>query len=311
MLIRNDDKVLLSLETAKGNFVYVSHAHSDHALKGKHKKGMVMSKPTSELIGTSTPIVNMDGIKLINSGHILGSSQLVASTDGGKLVYSGDIRLDNSILFHGAEIEECDILIVESTYGEPGINFPDCWDVYSDLHRWVKQHDRYNIVIGAYSLGKAQEIIKLLNEIGIAPIIDRKTERFCKIYDKYGIHLDRIPINTDESAEIMKGPFVVITPPRIANRFVAKSMELKFKRPTLSAITTGLGNYFNFNVDRVFQISDHADFNQIIRYIEMSNPKIIYTHHGSSEVLARELRKRGYNAQPYSSFASKQRFLNL
>ena len=312
MLVNNE--ISLGIETSKGNYIYVSHAHGDHARKGSNKLGVIMSPITAELIDTNAPMADLKGIKLIDSGHILGSSQLVAETDGGKLVYTGDIRMPDSLLFPGAKVEQCDTLIIESTYGNPSIKFPDCWEVYREMQEWVKNNCEAagrNIIFGAYPLGKSQEIIRLMNEIGIIPVVDRKTDRFCQIYEKHGVALDWAKVGTDKAEETMKGPFVAIGPPSMANRELAHKMHIKFRRPALSALATGLGNYYRFNVDKVFPLSDHADFGQLISYIEQANPKLIYTHHGSSDGLAYELRKRGYNAYNYSSLVSSQRLFSV
>ncbi len=311
LLIGDSGDITLSIETARGEYVYVSHGHSDHAIKGKNKRGMITSPETAHLISVLAPLVKLPGISLIPSGHILGSTQLVADTVDGRLVYTGDLRLSDGILFKGAEVVETDILIIESTYGDPSISFPDVWSVYSDIQKWVKQNERYNILIGAYSLGKAQEVIRVLNEMDITPVVDKKTDFYCSVYERFNIKLDRVVVGSEEAREVMRGPFVVVAPPKIVNKSTAVKMRYKFGRPTLTALTTGLGHYFKFKVHKVFPLSDHADFNQLIEYVEMSNPKVIYTHHGLSRRFALELQKRGFNAQVYSSLKSSQRLLSV
>ncbi|MFA5382940.1 MAG: MBL fold metallo-hydrolase RNA specificity domain-containing protein, partial [Candidatus Micrarchaeia archaeon] len=63
------------------------------------------------------------------------------------------------------------------------------------------------------------------------------------------------------------------------------------------------------SIDKGFLLSDHADFNDILNYIEQAEPKQIYCAHGNEYLLSKELRKRGYNAMPYSNLDSSQRRL--
>jgi len=49
----------------------------------------------------------------------------------------------------------------------------------------------------------------------------------------------------------------------------------------------------------VFQLSDHADFGEMLDYIERAQPRKIYCCYGESEYLAKALRSEGYDAAHY------------
>ncbi|MEM2093988.1 MAG: MBL fold metallo-hydrolase RNA specificity domain-containing protein, partial [Candidatus Bathyarchaeia archaeon] len=55
-----------------------------------------------------------------------------------------------------------------------------------------------------------------------------------------------------------------------------------------------------------FPLSCHADFAQLMQYVETVNPKAVLTLHGFSEEFARQVRKRlGIEARPVPPFCQK------
>ncbi|MCX6776421.1 MAG: hypothetical protein NTY73_00380 [Candidatus Micrarchaeota archaeon] len=287
---------------------FVSHAHSDHvsALRSSGKS-ILASEETLALAGHSGDISHFkcDGVKvkLLNSGHILGSKQLRAECNGESFLYTGDFKLHDSLTMKGAEVENCDVLLMESTYGSPEMVFPERDFVYSCMARWVRSNlERGAIVmLGGYSIGKAQELVKLANEyLGIAPVVESNIEKACSVYEKFGTKLDRIPVRTDEAEEIMKHEFLSIVTPPSASRSFCSKLEGIYNRKVVCAVASGWALRFAYSADRAFPLSDHADFNQLIEYAERSSPKRIYCTHGETIRLASELRKRGYDAKELS-----------
>ncbi len=248
---------------------FVSHAHSDH-LAGARAERVLASRETLELAGLEKQCANIPGARLADAGHILGARQLVLENTE-KIVYTGDFSLKPNIFGFRASIEECDRLIMESTYFSPEYRFEDPFSVYDEIKKWMDENEEKNVVIGAYELGKAQDIIRVLNEYcGIAPIVTEKTDRFCRIYESFGFKLDRIKVESEEAAEAMEHGFVAVVPPRIAKRTFAKKLEDAFGRKAASAIATGWALKFRYNADRAFALSNHADFDDLAFYIEQS-----------------------------------------
>jgi len=186
---------------------FISHAHSDH-LGGLKSDRIIASAETIALCGISKKSENIKGTRMIEAGHILGARQFVLENDN-KIIYTGDISLKNNIFGFKAKIEECDRLIIESTYASPEYQFEDPSLVYEQIAKWIKENEYANIIIGAYELGKSQEIARVLNEYcGIAPIISDKCEDFCAVYESFGFKIDRIVVGTEEAEEEMNHPFV-------------------------------------------------------------------------------------------------------
>ncbi len=298
----------ISLDGCGRTNCFVSHAHSDHvaALRAVGKS-ILASDETLALAGCSNEVspLKLDGVKiqLLNSGHILGSKQLRAELDGESFVYTGDFKLQDSLTTKGAEVGKCDVLLIESTYGSPEMVFPERDFVYSCMARWVRSNlERGAIVLlGGYAIGKAQELVKLANHyLGIAPVVESNIERACAVYEKFGVKLDRVPVRTDEAEEIMKHEFLSIVTPASASRGFCSKLEGVYNRKVVCAVASGWALRYAYSANRAFPLSDHADFNQLIEYVERSSPKKIYCTHGETVRLASELRRRGYDAKTIS-----------
>jgi len=108
-------------------------------------------------------------ICLRDAGHILGSALVeLAVTEGEKhcrLVYSGDIgQYDTPILHDPATIPEADLVLMESTYGDR---------LHRDREETIREigeiiaaarHDRGNVLIPAFAIGRSQEILYLFGQ---------------------------------------------------------------------------------------------------------------------------------------------------
>ena len=280
-----DEKIALD-HGDSDSISFFSHAHSDHLHKAKKANRIIASDETIALAELRGEKVDIDNAKLYNAGHILGAKQLKVEHDGKSVVYTGDICLHDTLISKGAEILECDKLIMEATYGSPDYKFPDYSDVCEDIAKFIKQNNDSNIIIGTYELGKAQELIKIINQYcGMAPLVSENMERFCGIYEKSGVKLDRIMIGSEEAEKEMQKPFVALVAMRHAKRYFARRLGEAFNRKTLATIATGWSLKYKYNVDYAFPLSDHADFYDLREYIKQSNAKEIEFFQGDGSAL--------------------------
>ena len=58
---------------------------------------------------------------------------------------------------------------------------------------------------------------------------------------------------------------------------------------------------YRYQVDAAFPLSDHADYTDLLRYVELVQPKRVLTLHGFAAEFARDLRERGYEAWALSA----------
>src|SRR3970282_988885 len=104
--------------------------------------------------------------------------QLRVTRNGVALGYSGDLCLEATLTAEKAEVVECDVLVLESTFGLPRYVFPPKDEVLLQIRRFVDDalSDGATPVLLGYALGKAQEILKYLGEAGYprrAPTVAR------------------------------------------------------------------------------------------------------------------------------------------
>ncbi len=104
-----------------------------------------------------------------DAGHILGSSSVEVwlNEDGyeQKIVFSGDLgQYDMPILNDPAVIQHADHVLVESTYGNR--RHRDLQRTIDEIGEIISQarHDRGNLLIPAFSVGRSQEILYFMGK---------------------------------------------------------------------------------------------------------------------------------------------------
>ncbi len=260
--------------------VITTHAHSDHF---HYSNNIYSSKETAEFIGKEhkePKEIKEAKIRCFEAGHILGSRQFLVND---LFLITGDIKTKQSLTVPSIEYPQAEILVIESTFGIPSFKFPEREEVYSQIKKFVNQNKNKIIVFAAYSLGKAQELIKILNEYcSIAPSVHESIEKNAEIYKKYGVSLEYMPFSERNN--------IFILPPSLLNRNFLFVLKNKFSKPIISASLSGWG--FRSIADKNFLLSDHADFYDLLNYIKEIEPKRVYTYHGYDKELARYINHR-------------------
>jgi metallo-beta-lactamase family protein len=108
-------------------------------------------------------------VRLLDAGHILGSAlvELDLKDRGGarRLIYSGDIgQYDTPILHDPAAIEEADFVLMESTYGDRLHRSRE--ETVREIGEIIAaaRHDKGNVLIPAFAIGRSQEILYLFGK---------------------------------------------------------------------------------------------------------------------------------------------------
>ncbi len=289
------------------NFI-ISHAHSDHAKVSRAKeKTFFMTPETKKLIASRQKkefncsesvfkkkfVLDENEFVFFHSGHILGSSQI--QINSGEIVFTSDFKLSDSVLFKGAEVLEAETLVVESTFGLPEYVFPERKKVYEQIEKWGKQELKENrlLVLGGYSVGKAQELTKISNVfLNETPLIHQAILKPNQVYEEHGVNLGKFELLNHN----LKDFNVLIMPPHLMNPDLIKALEISCGRNVSPAVFSGWNGFYG---TKSFPLSDHADFNQLIEYVRESGAKNVLTHHGFAEEFALSLRRKlGVNARP-------------
>jgi len=293
----------LGLDSRKPREIsFISHAHTDHL--GDHKQ-IIISKPTYDFYqirmkgAKAAPIIldyykpwhlNNYRLSIFPAGHILGSAQIVIEGEE-TIVYTGDIKMRRGLTSEPIEIVHCDILIMEATFGHPRYRFPSQSELYSMLKTEIENtlaESKIPIVFG-YSLGKAQEAIAVLQALGFKVTTEDKINKYLEIYQKYGVAFKPVT-NLDQEW----GDVLVLPMSDKWRNFVA---PIPKKRTIfLSGWGVDPNAKYQFQVDNVLPFSDHCDFNELLQYVEIANPKKVYVLSKFPEFCNR-LKQKGIPAQ--------------
>jgi Cft2 family RNA processing exonuclease len=288
----------------KADFCFVSHAHADHAVRHteilttKETAGLFehrYGKAKFKLIEYNRP-KRLNGIKveLLPSGHILGGAQILIEKAGMKIVYTGDFKLRKSLTAQKAQVKKCDILIMESTFGRPQYKFPSSEQVHDQMAEFAEE----NLIKGrvpvflAYSLGKAQEAMKILSSRGFKLSVHGTIYNMARIYEEFGVRFRKYE---QYRAGDLEGK-VLIAPPSVRRSPMIENIPRK-RTAVLTGWAVDKGNrYFN-GADEAIPLSDHADFSELVEYVRKAQPKKVYTVHGFAEFVE-SLREMGFDAEP-------------
>jgi Cft2 family RNA processing exonuclease len=295
---------------------FVSHAHSDHIPQGGSHGRAIATAPTAALAayrigmtgvaelayGTEYDVDADTRLRLAPAGHVFGSAMVRVARPEGSLLYTGDFKLRPSLTVEQADPPAADVLVMESTYGLPMFRFPPWREVHARLAEVAAaalKAGRQPIVMG-YSLGKAQEIVRILTDAGLPVTCHGAVHAMNEIHGKFGVSLG--PYRRYR-AEDFHGPQaldlaergVLVAPPQVARSAFAS----RFGNP-VTVMMTGWALQKNakyrYGVEEALPLSDHADFDELLELVERVAPKRVYTHHGYRE-FAETLRKRGVDAK--------------
>ena len=285
-------------------FAFVSHAHSDHI--AAHDE-IIVSERTSRLMQARLPgerqeyvlpfgqpaLVHGLAVTLLPAGHIFGSAQFFLETDAGSLLYTGDFKLRRGRSAEAAEWKRADTLIMETTYGRPRYRLPPTELVVEQIVAFCREaleEGAIPVLLG-YSLGKAQEILCSLAEAHLQPMLHGSVHRMTRIYEQFGQAFCKYE-RYDAKAVAGK---VLICPPS-ANRSRMLERIPNKRVAMISGWAVEPNAIYRYQVDAAFPLSDHADYDDLLRYVELVQPQRVLTLHGFAAEFARDLRDRGIEA---------------
>jgi DNA ligase-1 len=285
-------------------FAFVSHAHSDHI--APHDEIMV-SERTARLMQARLPGTRIEhvlpfgerrtvhdlNVMLLPAGHIFGSAQFFLFAEKETLLYTGDFKLRPGKSAEPAQWRQADTLIMETTFGRTRYRFPPTEQVVDQVVAFCREtlDDGAVPVLLGYSLGKGQEILCSLNGAGLTPMLHGSVYQMTQVYEQFGQSFCKY---VRYSANQVAGK-VLICPPS-ANR--SRMLE-KIRRKRVAMISGWAVDpdaVYRYQVDAAFPLSDHADYDDLLRYVDLVQPKRVLTLHGFAAEFARDLRDRGVEA---------------
>ena len=153
-------------------------------------------------------------------------------------------------------------------------------------------------VIGAYALGKAQRVIKLLREAGHdAPVyLHGAQEKLCAYYASQGVDLGDLRKALDRDKESFRGHVVIAPPSALRDRWSRRLPDPVVCQA--SGWMTIKQRAKQSGVELPLVISDHADWNELTDTIAATGAQTIWVTHGREDALVHWCRQRGLDAEP-------------
>ncbi|MEL6118886.1 MAG: ligase-associated DNA damage response exonuclease [Pseudomonadota bacterium] len=286
----------------------ITHGHSDHARPGHtrylstdiaapvmhHRLGQI----TLDTVAYGeTRRIGGASVSFHPAGHVPGSAQIRVEVNGEVWVVSGDYKTDADALSTQFEPIRCHAFISECTFGLPVFNWLPEAEIARQINDWWADNARAGkfSLLGAYSLGKAQRVLSLLNP-DIAPILTHGAiENTNAVMRAQGIPLPgTIHVTPSLKAADHPGALVMAPPSALGSTWARRF------RPASTSFASGWmrlrGVRRRRAVDRGFVISDHADWTGLNTAIAETGAEKIFVTHGYTEIFSRWLTEQGFDA---------------
>lgn len=286
----------------------ISHGHADHSRWGhkkylthhsnvpiiKHRLGdiKVSGKEWNE-----TFTINGVKFSLHPAGHIIGSSQIRVEYKGEIWVFSGDYKDEDDGLAVPFEPVKCHTFITECTFGLPAFKWQPQNEVFDEINSWWEQNreDGRTSVLFGYSLGKAQRLLKHLDpsigKIYTHGAIENMTEVLRSQLD----FPETARITRDVKKEEIRGNMVIAPPSAHGSPWIKKMTP--YVTGSASGWMTFRGARRRRAIDRGFVLSDHCDWQGLLKSIKATEAEKIICTHGYTDIFSRFLCEQGYDAR--------------
>ncbi|MEO1700902.1 MAG: ligase-associated DNA damage response exonuclease [Pseudomonadota bacterium] len=292
----------------------ITHGHADHARSG-HAHVMA-TRETLDIMGIRYganfagatqkaalgDLVEINGVTVSwhPAGHVLGSAQIAVELDGIRIVASGDYKRRLDPTCADFEVVPCDVFITEATFGLPVFRHPDDADEIARLLQSAKRFPQRAHLVGAYALGKAQRVIKLIRNAGYNETIyiHGAMQKLCDYYESQGVELGPLAPATIDKGEKDKfaGKIIVGPPSAFADKWARR-----FPDP-VSCFASGWMRVRQRAKQRGVELplilSDHADWDELTQTIRETGASEIWVTHGREEALVRWCELHQIKAKP-------------
>lgn len=289
-------------------YAIISHGHADHARWGnKHylchnqSKAILQHRIGADISIESLPyneykVINGVKVSFHPAGHILGSAQIRLEYKGYIVVFSGDYKTQPDFITTPFEPVKCHEFITESTFGLPIYKWKSEEELQKELQDWIvqnQQNNRTSVFLG-YSLGKAQRIMKLVENVEEI-YVHSAIHNLNKAIENSGITIPTTKLLTADFKKTEIQNKIVILPPALLGSKMIKKIP-----NAATAICSGWmqirGNRRWKGVDAGFAVSDHADWNGLLSAVKATEAEKVYVTHGSQAVFSKYLNEIGIEA---------------
>lgn len=285
------DSIILDGNKERNLSVFISHAHEDHlpsrktsALTSMITKDVANLRKERELISLDE---SLRDVEMHHAGHVPGAKMISFYIDDRKYLYTGDFSVNSTPLLDGAKPVKADILIIDGTYISSEYLFPKQKQVIKELIDIMEDNHKKINYIFAYSFGKAQTIAAWLDKYGIDYYVDESIFKINKVLERYGYEFKGKNIGDIRFMQrFLEESSIVILPFNKRHYVNGKSIKIGVSgwaiQPWFKA---------QMRLDYALPISDHADHDELLRFIEKIDPLIVFGFQTDKEVFEETIRK--------------------
>ena len=293
----------------------ITHAHADHARPGCDEYWATTSSAgiLRQRLGQSINLRTLNykqqqqiGNALVSfhsAGHVLGSAQIRLEVNGEVWVVTGDYKRCPDPSCEPFDPVPCDVLITEATFALPIYRWSDGATLAHSIKEWWQGDRSRPSLLFCYAFGKAQRVMAELAAIGVDDevLLHGAVETVTRHYRDLSVPMvPSRPVSELPRKESLAGR-LVLAPPS-AHR---SSWMRRFPAPQ-TAFASGWmavrGARRRKGYERGFVLSDHADWQGLIRTVKESGAQRVYVTHGQNDVLARYLNEvEGIQAAPLAA----------
>jgi putative mRNA 3-end processing factor len=209
-------------------------------------------------------------------------------------VFSGDYKVENDGISGEYEPVKCHNFITESTFGLPIYKWKPQAEIYNDIKTWVKKNGAVgkSSVIIAYSLGKAQRLLQPLSECTDVILVHGAVYNMHMALVNAGWNLPAVERVTPETPkEKLKGAVVIAPSSAEGTSWIRKFGP--YETGVCSGWMQVRGNSRRRNADAGFALSDHADWDGLLKACKATEAECVYATHGFQSVFSRYLTEIG------------------
>ena len=291
------------------NLAVTTHGHADHVRYGNnhylcHQDTLpVLKQRISPDLSIQTLAykenisINGVNISMYPAGHVIGSAQIRLEYKGEIVVVSGDYKVEYDGISPEFEPVKCHTFVSESTFGLPIYKWQAQKEIFNNMTNWILSNKEKNktTVLVAYSLGKAQRLIKNLKDV--LPIyVHNSIANLNEAFQDAGIN---IPKTTRISAELTKKELqegIVIVPPALADGKWVKSLINPAIGICSGWMQVRAGRRWRA-ADAGFALSDHADWPGLLSAIKATEAEKVFVTHGFTASFTKYLNEIGIHAE--------------
>lgn len=298
----------------------ITHAHSDHARRDSKRYFCVDSgeallrqrieKNISVTTAAFRQFFILNGVKISfhSAGHILGSSQVRMEFNNQIWVASGDYKREADPTCDPFEVVPCDVFVTEATFGTPRFKWEKNKDLGKDVFEWWQQNRKLGInsVLFAYSLGKAQRLLGVLQHYAKVPIICHPAvTAINECYRQQGVRLADTKCLSEIGANEKLVGELLLVPKSFLKTDQAHIIGDNYRTAFASGWMLGSAAAHSRFYDAGFVMSDHADWDDLVQTALDSKAKKIYVQHRNGKLI-RHLKSLGIAAFPESDLVASE-----